>query len=630
MSKIDELLKNEKVEWRKLESLLDYEQPSKYIVKSTEYDDRYKTPVLTAGQTFILGFTNEVENIYKADENNPVIIFDDFTAGNHWVDFDFKVKSSAMKMLKPKEGVNLKYCYHYIQTISIDTTEHKRLWISKFSQIVIPIPSIETQEKIVKTLDKFTNHVTELQAELQARTKQYEYYRDLLLSEDYLNKISEGIDGFEDKTYNVKFANLGEVAQVNRGASPRPISKYITNDVNGVSWIKIGDIGTNSKYVVKTAQKITVEGAKKSRVLKKGDFIISNSMSYGRPYILGIDGAIHDGWASISDFNDNLNSDFLYHFLNSSMVQNYWEGKINSSSVSNLNSEIIRSLPIPIVDKELQRKIAKILDKFQSLLSDTKGLLPQEIEQRQKQYEYYREKLLTFDIEGETISRQTDRQVISNDYFVVLKEAANIVGIKLFDVKREILGNCVLNIKKIKWNDSQESSFNYIDLSSVDRENHSIYNTDLVTMQNAPSRAQQIVHTEDVLFGTTRPLLQRYCIVPNQYDEQICSTGFCVLRANKEKILPKWILYGISTNLFLSHIEKYEKGTSYPAISDKDVKLYEIPLPSLPVQEYIVSILDKFDALINDVSKGIPKEIELRQKQYEYYREKLLDFKRSN
>ena len=162
MGKIDELLKNEKIEWRKLESLLDYEQPSKYIVKSTEYDDRYKTPVLTAGQTFILGFTNEVENIYKADENNPVIIFDDFTAGNHWVDFDFKVKSSAMKMLKPKEGVNLRYCYHYIQTISIDTTEHKRLWISKFSQIEIPIPSdIKIQEKIVITLDKFTNYVPE-------------------------------------------------------------------------------------------------------------------------------------------------------------------------------------------------------------------------------------------------------------------------------------------------------------------------------------------------------------------------------------------------------------------------------------------------------------------------------------
>lgn len=209
MSKIEELLKNEKIEWRKLGTLLDYEQPSKYIVKSTEYDDRYKTPVLTAGQTFILGFTNEVENIYKADENNPVIIFDDFTAGNHWVDFDFKVKSSAMKMLKPKEGVNLRYCYHYIQTISIDTTEHKRLWISKFSQIEIPIPSdIKIQEKIAKTLDKFTNCVTELQAELQARTKQYEYYRNLLLSEEYLNKLSENPEilggGVQSKTDNTR------------------------------------------------------------------------------------------------------------------------------------------------------------------------------------------------------------------------------------------------------------------------------------------------------------------------------------------------------------------------------------------------------------------------------------------
>ena len=217
--------------------------------------------------------------------------------------------------------------------------------------------------------------------------------------------------------------------------------------------------------------------------------------------------------------------------------------------------------------------------------------------------------------------------MISSEYFVLLKEAADIVGVKLFDIKRERLGNCVLNVEKIKWNDSQESSFNYIDLSSVDRENHSISNLDIITMKNAPSRAQQVVYTDDVLFGTTRPLLQRYCIIPDQYDEQICSTGFCVLRANKEKVLSKWILYGISTSSFLSHIEKYEKGTSYPAISDKDIKLYEIPLPSIPVQKYIVSILDKFDTLVNDISKGLPKEIELRQNQYEYYREKLLGFK---
>jgi len=193
MSKISELLKKETVEWKKLASLIDYEQPTKYIVTTTNYDDTYSIPVLTAGQTFILGFTDEKHGIYEADEENPVIIFDDFTASNHWVDFRFKVKSSAMKMLKPKKGVNLRYCYHYMQNIKVDTTEHKRLWISKYSQIKIPVPSFEIQKKIVQILDKFTDYMTALQKEYRARTKQYEYYRNVLFNEQYIHELSEKI-----------------------------------------------------------------------------------------------------------------------------------------------------------------------------------------------------------------------------------------------------------------------------------------------------------------------------------------------------------------------------------------------------------------------------------------------------
>ena len=117
MGKIDELIEKlcpNGVEYKKLEELLDYEQPTNYIVKSTKYDDSYNVPVLTAGQSFILGYTNENNGIYRASKEKPVIIFDDFTTGFHWVDFDFKVKSSAMKMLKNKnEKVNFKYilCY---------------------------------------------------------------------------------------------------------------------------------------------------------------------------------------------------------------------------------------------------------------------------------------------------------------------------------------------------------------------------------------------------------------------------------------------------------------------------------------------------------------------------------------
>lgn len=155
MNKIDELIKEfcpNGIEYKKLEDCLDYEQPTKYIVKSTQYDNSYKTPVLTAGQSFILGYTNETYGVYKADLKNPVIIFDDFTTGFHWVDFDFKVKSSAMKMLKPKDNICFKYIFYAMSCIEFQATSHKRHWISIYSQFEIPFPPIEIQQKIAEIL----------------------------------------------------------------------------------------------------------------------------------------------------------------------------------------------------------------------------------------------------------------------------------------------------------------------------------------------------------------------------------------------------------------------------------------------------------------------------------------------
>ena len=119
----------------------------------------------------------------------------------------------------------------------------------------------------------------------------------------------------------VEYKEFGEIAKIVRGASPRPIKNFITNDSTGVNWIKIGDVKPGDKYITNSAEKITEEGAKKSRAVKKGDFILSNSMSFGRPYILQIDGCIHDGWLAISDFNNSYITDFLYHLLNSNNCQ---------------------------------------------------------------------------------------------------------------------------------------------------------------------------------------------------------------------------------------------------------------------------------------------------------------------
>ncbi|GAA7964855.1 restriction endonuclease subunit S [Helicobacter pylori] len=176
------------VEFRKLGEVLEYDQPNKYCVTGKEFDKSYPTPVLTAGKTFILGYTNEKDNIYQASKSSPVIIFDDFTTATQWVDFPFKVKSSAMKILLPKNPtINIRFIFFYMQTIPYNISgEHTRQWISRYSKITIPIPPLEIQQEIVKILDQFSILTTDLlagiPAEIEARKKQYEYYREKLLT----------------------------------------------------------------------------------------------------------------------------------------------------------------------------------------------------------------------------------------------------------------------------------------------------------------------------------------------------------------------------------------------------------------------------------------------------------------
>ncbi|GAA8600429.1 restriction endonuclease subunit S [Helicobacter pylori] len=176
------------VGFRKLGEVLEYDQPNQYCVTSKEFDKSYPTPVLTAGKTFILGYTNEKDNIYQASKNAPVIIFDDFTTATQWVDFPFKVKSSAMKILFSKNPtINIRFIFFYMQTIPYNIGgEHARHWISRYSQLEVPIPPLEIQQEIVKILDQFSALTTDLlagiPAEIKARKKQYEYYREKLLT----------------------------------------------------------------------------------------------------------------------------------------------------------------------------------------------------------------------------------------------------------------------------------------------------------------------------------------------------------------------------------------------------------------------------------------------------------------
>ena len=388
---LEKLLDGAEVEWKPLKDILIRTKGTKITAAEMKvlHKDNAPLKIFAGGKTFALV---NFEDIPEKDINkNPsIIVKSRGIIEFEYYDKPFSHKNEMWSYYSNDKNINIKYIYYvlknqepYFQNLG-SKMQMPQIATPDTDKYLVPIPPLSVQTEIVKILDALTALTSELTSELILRQKQYEYYREKLLSEEELGKV-----GFEWKT-------LGDVAKIQRGASPRPISQYITDDPNGIPWIKIGDTSLDSKYIENTAQKITIEGAEKSRILKSGDFVMSNSMSYGRPYILKISGAIHDGWASISNFGNILNSDFLYYYLSSNTVQSYWNGKINSSSVSNLNSDIIKSLSIPIPTLNIQIEIAKTLDKFETLTNSiTKGL-PLAIEQSQKRYEYYRELLLNF------------------------------------------------------------------------------------------------------------------------------------------------------------------------------------------------------------------------------------------
>ena len=166
-------------EVKKFEDLLDYIQPTKYIVDSTEYSDEYKTPVLTAGKSFVIGYTNEKQGIFN---QLPVIIFDDFTTANKFVKFPFKVKSSAMKILKPKDSsVNIEFVFYYMQTVRITFDTHKRYWISTYSKLPVPIPPKDEQQAIVAKIEELFSELENGKKELLTAQAKLKTYRQSLL-----------------------------------------------------------------------------------------------------------------------------------------------------------------------------------------------------------------------------------------------------------------------------------------------------------------------------------------------------------------------------------------------------------------------------------------------------------------
>ncbi|WP_057535529.1 restriction endonuclease subunit S, partial [Streptococcus pneumoniae] len=157
----------------------------------------------------------------------------------------------------------------------------------------------------------------------------------------------------------VRFSTLVEIV---RGGSPRPIKDYLTSEVDGINWIKIGDTEKGEKYINNVKEKIKKSGLNKTRFVKKGTFLLTNSMSFGRPYILNVDGAIHDGWLAISNYENSLNKDYLFYILSSNVVYSQFLSLISGAVVKNLNSDKVASILIPLPPLSEQQRIIEAIE----------------------------------------------------------------------------------------------------------------------------------------------------------------------------------------------------------------------------------------------------------------------------
>lgn len=351
-------------EMKPLSALLGYERPEKYIVTDTNYQSS-GTPVLTANKSFVLGYTQEVDGVCT---DIPVVIFDDFTTDKKYVDFPFKVKSSAIKILTAKGDDSLRVIFELMGRIKFEQTDHKRYYISEYQNIEVAIPEPPEQRKISDCLTS----LDEVIAEHGRKVDALKAYKRGLMQQLFPGK-GEAIPRFrfpefgDAPTWREK--KLGELALIVRGGSPRPIDDFLTSSTDGLNWLKIGDVDREAMYVTRTEEKVRPEALSKTRVIQPGDFILSNSMSFGRPYISKIKTCIHDGWIAVTRIPDGLNREFLFYSILSERSQAYFVDQAAGSGVQNLNKDIIKLLVLGLPSVEEQSRIASCLSSLDTQIT---------------------------------------------------------------------------------------------------------------------------------------------------------------------------------------------------------------------------------------------------------------------
>ena len=437
MKFMEKLLVGEKVEWKTLGEVANcFSGGTPKTSNSSFYDG--EIPWIRSGEINFNVIKKSERNITKEGlekssakmikKNSVVLAMTGATVGRTAVvEIETSSNQSVAAIETNNRIINYKYLFYFLakeynNLKKLGQGALTSLNLSIIKNIKIPVPSIETQEKIVKIFDSYTEYVTELQEklkkELQARNKQYNYYRDMLLSEDYLNKISKKLDSLN---YVLRLTTLGEIGKFTRGNG---LQKKDFRE-KGKPVIHYGQIYTQYGFSTDKTISFAEENIfSKLRKAKPNDILIAttseNIEDVAKSTVwLGNEEVGFSG--DMYSYSTNENSKYIAYYFQTAGFQKQKERKVTGTKLIRIHGENMEKFTISLPPIEIQNKIVKILDRFQELLSDTKGLLPLEIEQRRKQYEYYREKLLTFD-EGEGYALSTAQHSTAQHSTAIINE----------------------------------------------------------------------------------------------------------------------------------------------------------------------------------------------------------------
>ena len=632
MSKLDELIKElcpNGVEYKKLGEVCNFQNG--FAFKSTLFKENGEAILRITNisngiineedlKYFLLGDYKENLGNYIVSKNDIVIAMSGATTGKIGINNTskkFYLNQRVGKFIPNIVKLNNRFLYHFLLSkgleilkISSVSGAQPNLSTENIKNLVIPVPPLEVQEEIAKILDNYTKSVEELKEklneELIARKNQYSWYRDYLLK-------------FENKVKIVKLKDIATEMYRGNGIKREEIREI------GIPCIRYGEIYTDYGISFEKTKSYTDENLIiNKKYIDYGDILFAitgesvEEIGKSTAYI-GKEKCLVGG--DILVMKHKQDPVYLSYVLSTENAQKQKsKGKIKSKVV-HTNATDIGEIEIPLPPLEVQKRIVEVLDNFEKICNDLNIGLPAEIEARQKQYEFYRNFLLTFKIENCTLPK-TRQDKTRQDIIKLFMYIFGYIELELGEIFELKNGYTPSKSNPEYWLNGNINWFKIEDINTNGR----ILKNSIEKVNKKGIKGK--LFPENTLIISTSATIGEYALITKEF---LCNQRFTclIVKGEYKNILLPMFLKHYAYILSKKCKENIKIG-NFPSVDMDKFKKFLIPLPLLEEQQRIVNILDRFDKLCNDISEGLPAEIEARQKQYEYYREKLLTFRNIN